>query len=218
MFTAFIAIVTTNIVRISTGISLSSRAQIQLSLRLSTVAIVLTVALNATATALIAYKLIRAQRTFASTLPGRSTSVYQSAVRILVEAAIPLTLFGLLQVFFNVLFYSPTISGVERPNRAFSAASSVFGALYASFAALSPQMIIFRITTGRSFVQNHEVHSSLGPASGPREQFSQPIIFNKPPPTVDTSLSFVETGSAVSRLENGGTHRGEVDIRTEKPF
>jgi hypothetical protein len=43
----------------------------------------LTVSFNVTATSLIAYWLIRAQRTFSITLPGRRMSVYKTAARVL---------------------------------------------------------------------------------------------------------------------------------------
>ncbi|KAJ2913714.1 hypothetical protein MD484_g6704, partial [Candolleomyces efflorescens] len=106
--------------------------------------IYLSVAVNASITALISFRLLKARRYFSRVLPsGPQTTLdlnlYRGVVAILVESAMPLSLSGI--IFAAV--YDP--KNVEQ-----QIVKTTFLCLYFSFSALAPQMIIFRVTTGRS--------------------------------------------------------------------
>ncbi|KAJ2917946.1 hypothetical protein MD484_g2434, partial [Candolleomyces efflorescens] len=73
--------------------------------------------------------------------------VYTGVVAILVESAAPLTVFGIIAAILQQL-NAHTITSPE-----FYACNTLFSGLFYSFCALSPQMIIFRVTTGRSFTK-----------------------------------------------------------------
>ncbi|EAU87084.1 hypothetical protein CC1G_05773 [Coprinopsis cinerea okayama7 len=140
---------------------------------LTTAFIFLTVALNIILTSLISFRLLRAHKQIASVLPDRDMSyVYKNVITILVEAALPLTLTGLgyalVEVVRLAIFWKNRPETMELVRAAYA-----FAILYYAFAALSPQMIIFRVTTGRSWMR-HEEARSAAPSGHP----SQPLRFN----------------------------------------
>jgi hypothetical protein len=140
-------------------------------------------------TALILFKLIRTKIVTLKALPDRkSPRMYADAMGIIVEAAAPLAFFGIcLIVVLGVHFVSPPKKLYE--NAKLNVVTNVFSVLYYSFCvstllksvllvwlkiqcsqALSPQMIIFRVTTGQSWKDAAESRKSHG-------TFSQPIQF-----------------------------------------
>ncbi|KAG2003796.1 hypothetical protein CC2G_004371 [Coprinopsis cinerea AmutBmut pab1-1] len=188
----------------------------------------LTVAMNVIATALIAYKIIRAQKAWAKAIPSRNMSVYNSAARLVIESALPLTICGLFYLIFNAINWSyRTSEGV--PSITYYTAASIFSSLYFSFAvsttptsmspqhrltefrqALSPQMIIFRVTTGRSHIHRGDLETSLNPDSRPLGN----IAFNNGPIQQfsylgDSLSSQVEEGRVITAEISDDSSLGE---------
>ncbi|KAJ2913703.1 hypothetical protein MD484_g6718, partial [Candolleomyces efflorescens] len=74
--------------------------------------------------------------------------VYTGVVAILVESAAPLTIFGIISA---ILLQANNSLEITSP--ALYVCDYLFQGLFLSFCALSPHMIIFRVTTGRSFTR-----------------------------------------------------------------
>ncbi|KAJ2912928.1 hypothetical protein MD484_g7480, partial [Candolleomyces efflorescens] len=109
---------------------------------------VLSVSTNAIVTGIIIFFLVRARRGLAKDLPSSALKRYTGVVALLVESALPVTLFGM--IFAVVVLYSP-----KETTSAYAAnamLSYVFGFLFSAFTTLSPHMIIFKVTIGRSWV------------------------------------------------------------------
>ncbi|KAJ2936321.1 hypothetical protein H1R20_g771, partial [Candolleomyces eurysporus] len=81
-------------------------------------------------------------------LPSADVQVYTGAIAILIESAAPLTIFGIIStaIALKNLVISPHTGGVI-------ACGLLSEGLFYSFCGLSPHMIIFRVTTGRSFTK-----------------------------------------------------------------
>lgn len=123
--------------------------------------VILSVSFNCLATLLILYRLYRTRRRVRALISAKDLSVYLGVAAILIESALPLSIAGI--VFAAVNF----IPNQSVPVRVISTISNVlwFAAnesfivfyLYISMSsrpflqALSPQMIIFRVTMGRSW-------------------------------------------------------------------
>ncbi|KAJ3541600.1 hypothetical protein NMY22_g3822 [Coprinellus aureogranulatus] len=133
---------------------------------------ILSAVLNISITAIITVRLLNARRRFLKSLPSGSTGVlqqYTGVVAILIESALPLSVFGLIYAVTGMavgIGSSTNMVGIE-------AATHILGVFYLSFLALSPQLIIFRVTLGRSwtgnfhhFVTNECAAGSSGVASG----------------------------------------------------
>ncbi|TFK30160.1 hypothetical protein FA15DRAFT_690794 [Coprinopsis marcescibilis] len=126
----------------------------------------LNVVTNVMITAFIAVKLFKAQRRLAKLLPERRGGVYRVVNSILIESALPLSLFGVAHAVVILIELAPDL-----PDRDFLniiPAKAVFALLYHTFVALSPQMIIFKVTTGKSW---------MGTQDSTKDIFSGPIAF-----------------------------------------
>ncbi|EAU87090.2 hypothetical protein CC1G_05779 [Coprinopsis cinerea okayama7 len=139
----------------------------------------LTVSTNIIVTALIAFKLLRAHSRFSSALPGRDVTIYRKIAGIVIESAVPLTACGIGYAITDI-FQLSSNPYLDKDNSSsinkwatMSRANIVLGMLYYSAAALAPQMLIFRVTTGRSWISHALKASGTGPA-----QFSQALQFN----------------------------------------
>ncbi|RXW15615.1 hypothetical protein EST38_g10233 [Candolleomyces aberdarensis] len=97
--------------------------------------IFLVVSTNVVVTSLIVFHLLRARQTLSKLLPSKDMRLCTGVVAILIESALPL---------------------------------SIFGIIAAALVTLSPHMIIFRVTTGRSFVKFPSVKDGV---------LSNPIAF-----------------------------------------
>ncbi|TFK18150.1 hypothetical protein FA15DRAFT_675504 [Coprinopsis marcescibilis] len=129
--------------------------------------VALSVITNIAITAIIASHLIKSQRRFAKSLHSKRLEVYNSAAHILIESALPLTITGIF--FAAVLFADMDVVARRGDRRGYIAASGVTSLLYYAFLAISPQMIIFRVTTGRS---------RMSPADSTcTDAFSRPLDF-----------------------------------------
>ncbi|KAJ2923185.1 hypothetical protein H1R20_g13908, partial [Candolleomyces eurysporus] len=120
----------------------------------------LSVAVNIMVTALISFKIIREQKRLGSVLNAHRTRVYTDIVAILIESAFPFTVFGIVAGVLNA------VGSVSM-----DLSSALIEAWFA-FCALSPQLIIFRVMTGRAW--------SNGLETSPSDfALSQPIAFAK---------------------------------------
>ncbi|KAJ7596333.1 hypothetical protein C8J56DRAFT_722979, partial [Mycena floridula] len=101
---------------------------------------VLSVCLNIIITALITYRILNARRTLVQYFPDRSESIetYTSLIAIMVESALPFSVLGLA---FAVIF-----------GRQMQQDAALILA-WTSLSALSPQLIIFRIASGRAWTK-----------------------------------------------------------------
>ncbi|KAJ2926355.1 hypothetical protein H1R20_g10727, partial [Candolleomyces eurysporus] len=94
---------------------------------------------------MISFRLLLAARRNSQLLPSFSSKVYISVVAILVEAALPLSITGIiLACFMN----QSRGAGATRPHQ------GIFRILYFFFLSISPQMIIFRVTSGRALAKD----------------------------------------------------------------
>ncbi|KAG2003801.1 hypothetical protein CC2G_004375 [Coprinopsis cinerea AmutBmut pab1-1] len=170
----------------------------------------LSVALNVLATSMIVYRIVVAQRALSQALPGRKLGVYTTAARIVIESALPLSICGLLFAVLSPLTWA-ALSGDGRPNLLLLTAGIFFDIMYSTLAALSPQMIIFRVTMGRSHIHSGDLGSSI---NSDDEQWDDVEIDSDP----KDNLSAVEEPvhyEALNRLEwdlgLGDAHRESRD-------
>ncbi|KAI0631439.1 hypothetical protein C8Q77DRAFT_1015648, partial [Trametes polyzona] len=98
------------------------------------------IGLNATLSLLICGRLLWHAREVERTLGRRVARKYTGAVALVVEAALPYTMFGIA--------YVATL-GAESPT------SILFLSIYVMFTCLSPQMLILRIVMGRGFTKSN---------------------------------------------------------------
>ncbi|KAJ2916080.1 hypothetical protein MD484_g4316, partial [Candolleomyces efflorescens] len=119
--------------------------------------IVLTVLTNVIVTGLIVFRLIRARRVLLTwQAPTKDIQLYTGAMAILIESALPLSIFGILSSGMMLALDARA----SRPPPTLLACYNTFNGLFFAFCTLSPHMIIFRVTIGRSFVK----FSSVGDA------------------------------------------------------
>ncbi|KAH6904068.1 hypothetical protein BKA70DRAFT_1432703 [Coprinopsis sp. MPI-PUGE-AT-0042] len=111
----------------------------------------LSVAMNIMVTSLILLRLMMTWLQTSKAFPDRKTPrMYTDAAGIIVESAAPLAVFGICSITINAIDNLQSLQGLLRQGR-ITALNEVFGWLYYSFCALSPQMIIYRVATGRSW-------------------------------------------------------------------
>ncbi|TFK23367.1 hypothetical protein FA15DRAFT_705533 [Coprinopsis marcescibilis] len=157
---------------------------------LITLSIIFPVLFNATTTSLIVWRIVKWRRKLSRALPGRKMSMFSGAANVLIEAALPLTLSGIVHALFflaqrGTLFrmrqlmengtthvqFSELIS-ILRYVRIMIPLTSVFEASYFMFVALAPQLVIFRVTTGRSFARKAQITANSFAAS-PRPEIGR---------------------------------------------
>ncbi|TFK23750.1 hypothetical protein FA15DRAFT_757037 [Coprinopsis marcescibilis] len=115
--------------------------------------------INISTTSLISYRLLRMRSSLKKNFPTVDSRVYLGVVAILVESALPVVIFGLM--------YAITITLKGK------AAYKVYGfsaIAYNFFVEMSPQWIIFRVATGRSWVRTP-------PAMRDETTATRPIMF-----------------------------------------
>ncbi|KAJ2923594.1 hypothetical protein H1R20_g13500, partial [Candolleomyces eurysporus] len=116
----------------------------------------LTVSTNIVVTGLITFRLLRTRRALAKILPSVDAQVYTGVIAILIESAAPLTIFGIIAAI--LLQLEDSLIG---KSAGYFVCFYLFQGLFYSFCALSPHMIIFRVTTGRSFTKLPEVKDGV---------------------------------------------------------
>ncbi|KAH6884736.1 hypothetical protein BKA70DRAFT_1468175 [Coprinopsis sp. MPI-PUGE-AT-0042] len=139
------------------------------ALKASVASTALSVATNIMITLLILFKLVKARLNMSKALPDRKPPrLYSDVTSIIVESAAPLAVFGICSVIVTVIGLRPPEKLLERGR--IHALIEAFGSLYYGFSVLSPQMIIFRVTTGRSWKNAKDSEEGFA-------TFSQPINF-----------------------------------------
>ncbi|EAU87216.2 hypothetical protein CC1G_10495 [Coprinopsis cinerea okayama7 len=136
-------------------------------------AMLIHVCLNILVTLLIVVRLLRAHHTLSKVLPNRNLRVYRGAISIVIESALPFTICLFIS---GVVTIYRTVKDDAISWAAF-ATGFMSDTVARSLAALAPQMIIFRVTTGRS-LSRHEETIATHPQS--RMVFSQPLAFHHP--------------------------------------
>ncbi|RXW18368.1 hypothetical protein EST38_g7496 [Candolleomyces aberdarensis] len=162
---------------------------------LSSASQLLTVATNIIVTTLITVHLIRTRRTLSKLLcpsiraddprevvleyrNAGENRMYTKVISILIESAFPLSLFGVAAAIFQQI---PVPRNQARAE-AYLVWYHFIDGLFYSFCALSPHMIIFRVTIGRSWLksptmQQNGGNGALGPAANVDMEISKPIGF-----------------------------------------
>ncbi|TFK24340.1 hypothetical protein FA15DRAFT_592615, partial [Coprinopsis marcescibilis] len=145
----YIASVATGILRL---VPSSQAVVTHQTITMESIALVLSAIMNITVTSLISFKLLQSRRRLGLVLPKSSLQVYAGAVAMILESALPLSIFGTIYAFLILT------SNIIRPGNSFPVGQvvgqCVFGALFYGFSALAPQIIIFRVTAGRSWVRD----------------------------------------------------------------
>ncbi|TFK23467.1 hypothetical protein FA15DRAFT_656715 [Coprinopsis marcescibilis] len=131
----------------------------------------LSVATNVTITSLIAFHLIKSQRALARALPEKDVAIYGSIAAILVESAVPLMIAG-LGYFVTTFAFFPNVWTPADLNSVL-ASNVTFATLYYAFVAISPLMIIFRVTNGRSWTTGTDASGDVSR----RAVHSGPLVF-----------------------------------------
>ncbi|EAU87218.1 hypothetical protein CC1G_10497 [Coprinopsis cinerea okayama7 len=199
MYPAVIAMLIYNVTLIP-GLREKTTAEIEADTRSSVAAVSLTVGLNAITTSLIIFRLLRAQRSLSQVIPGRSLRIYKGAVSVLVESALPLTVCGIISCIVNSI---NGLGNAADPSWTLRYIGITFDRLYVCFAALSPQMIIFRVTTGRSFVRHGETT-----ATRPARTKLGPLEFHG---------TDYDTFADESRIERGAIETSELGTNRDFP-
>ncbi|KAJ2926134.1 hypothetical protein H1R20_g10960, partial [Candolleomyces eurysporus] len=75
--------------------------------------------------------------------------VYTGVIAILIESAAPLTVFGIITAAITL----GQVAGILSTAGGVTVSGFLFEGFFYSFCTLSPHMIIFRVTTGRSFTK-----------------------------------------------------------------
>jgi hypothetical protein len=94
----------------------------------------LTASTNVMVTTLISGYLIRARRNLSQLLPSRDMSLYTGVVAILIESALPLSVFGVIYAGIGVV---PDLPGPTSAASSFTVAYYTFGSLFYCFSVSS---------------------------------------------------------------------------------
>ncbi|KAH6912373.1 hypothetical protein BKA70DRAFT_1098466 [Coprinopsis sp. MPI-PUGE-AT-0042] len=133
-------------------------------------ALILSVATNVMATALILFPLAQTWWLVSKALPDRKASgMYLNVAAVIIESAAPLTACGIGVMITLALAWGSNGEPILRGAR-YEVMRRILNTLYFFFSALSPQMIIFRVTMGRSWRNSED-------SNGGVMAFSRPIDF-----------------------------------------
>ncbi|TFK27253.1 hypothetical protein FA15DRAFT_754380 [Coprinopsis marcescibilis] len=164
---------------------------------------------NLAITFLIGYQLVRSYKEHASTLPPGEKQIIRATHNIITETAVLLTLFTFGHAIVVWIQLAQGFSVETGTN--LKLADTTFALLYYAFAALAPQTVIFRVSTGRSWNIEKTRDASQG-------IFSRSIAFAHAP--TEQSLFVSQAGDD---SEDNGTSRlsseqeQEELITREKP-
>ncbi|TFK19036.1 hypothetical protein FA15DRAFT_727550 [Coprinopsis marcescibilis] len=172
---------------------------------------ILTFMTNFLITSMLCYKLWSSHRDFARSLPlaSKRLGIYRAVIRILVESALPLTVAGIINV---TITYIPTVTSSSitvypGDPKALVVAYECVAVVHYALQALAPQMIIFRVTTGRSWARANESSA---------EALSLSLAFARGPHPEDSTLSVRLAGTAGQIAEEGwsGPHATPISSRS----
>ncbi|TFK21639.1 hypothetical protein FA15DRAFT_597519 [Coprinopsis marcescibilis] len=128
----------------------------------------LNVATNVLLTSIIASRIMATHRQLAKSLPAKHLAIYPTAVRILIESALPLSVAGVVQG--AVILASTPWAEYKGDRNAAVAALGATSLVYYALLAISPQIIIFRVTIGRSWTRTLNSTDAV--------VISRPLAFN----------------------------------------
>ncbi|TFK22293.1 hypothetical protein FA15DRAFT_644395 [Coprinopsis marcescibilis] len=133
---------------------------------------ILSVATNIIITFIICHRLMSSHKRWAESLPTKRLVVYSAAMRILVESALPLSVAGIVQAGLQIVpvTLGGRISDYTGNRNALIVAMSTSSLIYYALLAIAPQMVILRVTTGRSWAKTER--------STDVEIFSRSLAFN----------------------------------------
>ncbi|TFK19032.1 hypothetical protein FA15DRAFT_727514 [Coprinopsis marcescibilis] len=106
-------------------------------------------------------------------LAGKGLAVYKTATRILVESALPLAIAGILTTAVDLVPLTTStgrITGYEGDPKSLYIVHACLQLIYHALQALAPQMIIFRVATGRSWAKTNKSSA---------EALSHSLAFNR---------------------------------------
>ncbi|KAJ2923528.1 hypothetical protein H1R20_g13566, partial [Candolleomyces eurysporus] len=154
--------------------------------------IFLVVSTNVLVTFLIVFHLLRARRTLSKLLPSKDMRLYTGVVAILIESALPLSIFGIIAAALVV----GTSFNTQQFSEGGTVCYNLFTGLFYTFCTLSPHMIIFRVTTGRSFIKFPSAKDDV---------LSNPIAFAHQ----TAESSFLQ--SSINTREMGGNPEPDIE-------
>ncbi|KAH6912344.1 hypothetical protein BKA70DRAFT_1535722 [Coprinopsis sp. MPI-PUGE-AT-0042] len=132
------------------------------------------VAANIMITLLILLRLALTWKATRDAFPDRKPPrMYSDVAAILIESAAPLAIFGISMVVARAIRTAPKPESLVEKGK-MNIAHEVIAWLYYGFCALSPQMIIFRVTTGQSWKGVYETSNDVGSPSQPIQFASTP--------------------------------------------
>lgn len=155
----------------------------------------LSVGVNVCATALIILRLRQSDRELRAAerrLGGsKSDTPYNKVAIMLVESALPFSLFGIAAAIASTLF--AVNDSLEMGS---AHAISIIWPLWVNSCAIAPQLIIFRVATGASWISRPQGYPPPldRPVSTQLSQFMGPSNFIRPIEISKTSLSIAEFG------------------------
>ncbi|TFK23535.1 hypothetical protein FA15DRAFT_705328 [Coprinopsis marcescibilis] len=135
------------------------------------------VSVNVMTTSLIAYRLVTAARGISAILPSNwTTATTDKMIIFLVEAALPTAVFGLLYVVSVLIPLEAPPHRTEAQGGMVVAYTlvQVSYTLFTCFVVLAPQLIILRVTSGRSWTNSGEL---TGAASQVMSRPAEPLTF-----------------------------------------
>ncbi|TFK20567.1 hypothetical protein FA15DRAFT_646865 [Coprinopsis marcescibilis] len=158
----------------------------------------LSVCFTILATSLILFYLIRECRFLSGLFQSSSSEQlkrYSCVIALLIESALPLTVFGIC--------WAAILVGTPMPQDTADATRTLIldTFFYLSFTILSPQIIIFRVTTGRSWMNRPGPQSS----SSSSLPVSRPIDFAGGPGPVEQSLLVASMHDETQNKPRGST-------------
>ncbi|KAH6918001.1 hypothetical protein BKA70DRAFT_6000 [Coprinopsis sp. MPI-PUGE-AT-0042] len=155
--------------------------------------------LNISVTGLIVGRLVVSRRRLINSVPLADVKIYSGTISILIESALPFCLVSIIAAILSL----PCIS--------LPAATNYFTTLWVALSSFCPQLIIYRVASGRSFTSLAEqsdastIQFSTGPGSrvATRNRSSTPGSGMRPRPprrhsTLDNDLEFDELGPSRS--------------------
>ncbi|KAH6912323.1 hypothetical protein BKA70DRAFT_1184927 [Coprinopsis sp. MPI-PUGE-AT-0042] len=132
------------------------RFPLQVQIRALVVSVSLSVSMNIMVTSLILFQLISTWRRASNSFPNtRRPRMYTDVLVLMIESAAPLAFFGICWTISTIVtILRPPQNLTERGRlRLFTA---ITNCVYFSFCSIAPQMIILRVTTGKTWKNTTE--------------------------------------------------------------
>ncbi|TFK19037.1 hypothetical protein FA15DRAFT_709329 [Coprinopsis marcescibilis] len=137
---------------------------------------------NFVITSILCYRLVSAHQDLTRSMPSarKRLAVYQTAMRILIESGLPLTIAGLIYMAIHIVPMIEDTAVYDDHSTAFLTAHEFVTVVYFALQAIAPQLIIFRVTAGRSWAKTNRSSA---------EALSHSLAFNNGPQAEEYHLS-----------------------------